>query len=443
MTGGADGMVHLFCLLDLVDQEDAGGNTSNNTITPLRSWSLHHLPVTVLTPLLCGSSYRMATASEDGQINLIDVYQGENAPPLCTFSLPHGIRSLISHVGVSGGQHLLAGSAHGTIYWLDLDLYAIHVTQQQTGGTPVVGTGMRQSSRIGISALWQDQVFGTHPSEVVYQTTLVGHDKAVTALAVVATTNSNHGGFDLISGDESGTMRIWDLDSRVCRRVVRPWAMAERSVATTTTTTSTTTNARQPTLHPVTSIIVWEQDGDHNEEASKSASLLLGSSRPGGGKARHSGAGSSLIHLVTPLQRFRKESGDNMMTPVPFLQPSRHVVNDNMNPLGLWWNEDDWQIPASLLTSASSGPLKKRKLDGTLEHGGKTEEESANANTSGLNAQDDNAHGIATNDAKELLQAERDRVLLLQQELEEAKSTIQRWEVVNNKLMTKLQQQQQ
>lgn len=433
LTGGADGMVHLFSLLELVDQEDAASDaSSSNAIAPLRSWSLHHLPVTVLTPILCGSSYRMATGSEDGQIHIIDVYMGEDDPPLCTFSLPNGICSLISHVGVSGGQHLLAGTSQGNIYLLDLDLYAVHVTQQQTGGAAtVVGFGTRHGSRNDAASQGSRQ----DPTvEGDYQTALVGHEKAVTGLAVVPTVSNHRGGFDLVSGDESGTMRIWDLESRVCRRVIRPWAMAERTVTATATTATTT--GRAPVAHPVTTLLVWEQDNDHDDEKNKGSSLFLGSSRPVGGKSRHSSAGSSLIHLVTPLQRFQNEVDDIMMTPVPFLQSSSNIVISS----GQLWDEDDWQMPTFLTAAtSSSGPLKKRKLEAPSSPQDEISVDASMQRNDGAHDHNELETSATGGDATILLQAERDRVRQLQHELEEAKSTIQRWEVVNNKLMTKLQ----
>merc|ERR1719464_586749 len=62
VTGGSDGMVHLFSLMDLVDVTTGVRNNSKRNIPPLHTFSIHLFPVTSLTQLSGG---RMASAAED------------------------------------------------------------------------------------------------------------------------------------------------------------------------------------------------------------------------------------------------------------------------------------------------------------------------------------------------------------------------------------------
>jgi hypothetical protein len=116
MTGGADSMVHAFALLDLVEQKAAN---KAKAIQPIRTWSKHYLPVTALTPLTSG---RMASASEDGQVVVMEVF---SEATLATIQMPQAIRVLTSQ-----DHRLFAGDKHGSIYLIDLDEYAVQKTAQ-------------------------------------------------------------------------------------------------------------------------------------------------------------------------------------------------------------------------------------------------------------------------------------------------------------------------
>jgi WD40 repeat protein len=84
VTGGADGMVHIFSHIDLVEQQSA-----INAVQPIRTWTKHHLAVTALTAINGG---RMASASEDGQVVVMEISSG--ATLLAAIQLPDAIRAL-------------------------------------------------------------------------------------------------------------------------------------------------------------------------------------------------------------------------------------------------------------------------------------------------------------------------------------------------------------
>ena len=73
MTGGADGMDHVFSLMDLVEQHSPNEAAERAPIQPLRTWTKHQLAVTVIVPL---SSGRMASAAKDGLIVIVEVFSG-------------------------------------------------------------------------------------------------------------------------------------------------------------------------------------------------------------------------------------------------------------------------------------------------------------------------------------------------------------------------------
>jgi len=362
VTGGADGMVHVFSLLDLVDC------TSKTTLTqPIRTWSKHHLPVTALAPLTGG---RMASASSDGQVVLIEVF---SEAILATIQLPHAIQALITR-----GSRLYAGSNHGTIYMIDLDDYAMYQTAQQ--GATVKRRRNTQSAA--------DRVFAAAPSsaENGYQTDLKGHDRAITALSVL----EDKGQDWLCSGDEAGTLRIWDLESRGCVRIIQPWSHSSNTA---------TKDVRQA-LHPVTSIRII------TERANPDPTISLFSTAVGRDKNA-----ASIVNLVTPLQKFIQEKRTKL--PVPFLQPRRDQETMEF-----------WDVSSSSFDVKAALRKRKRKQQ---------------ENNKVVAAPVESSQLEANVDSTIVAQPEQE-IERLQRELHEARSTIERWENVNNKLMAKLQQ---
>lgn len=372
VTGGADAMIHVFSLLNLVEI----ASNSDTTVTPIRTWSVHHLPI---SSLLAMPSDRMIASSQDGQLVMLELFSQQ---VVWKIQMPQAIRALACCNG-----RLFAGNAvDGTIYMIDLDEYAIHQTAQL--GVTVKHTVARTRTRA-------DQVFSANTSEA-YKTELLGHEKPITSLAVFTDDNVEW----LVSGDDAGEVRIWDLHSRGCIRVIRPWSHS--GVAAGARTTSTTGKpAAKPMSHPVTSITIVprEEAGDKTESAFSGNN---GPTKKGESKA-------SIVNLIPPLQRFTDRPGDNadesgVWIPVPFLQPKRRRVD-------LVSQTNRVELCATINKTLSSKRHKTEPADETC---------SAVKEDSGPS----------------------DEVLRLQKELEEAKSTIQRWEQVNNTLMTKLQQSQ-
>jgi WD40 repeat protein len=387
-TGGADGMVHAFSLLDLVEQK-----TNPTSVQPIRTWSNHHLPVTALTALTSG---RMASASEDGQVIVIEVF---SEATLATIQMPHAVRVLTSQ-----DHRLFAGDKNGSIYLIDLDEYAVHQTSQL--GTTVKRRNATTNSNASNNAA--DRVFGGGGAigggvEEAYTVELSGHDRAITALAFLDDRDHEW----LVSGDEAGVLRIWDLESRGCVRMIQPWSHSAQSSVNVAAGSAGT--AKTSTLHPVTSIRVVQQDED--PDPSTSSMYSSAASRGGGGGSRDKSAASLIAGLVKPLQKYVQESDQADRLLVPFLQPKRDAASLSF-----------WDV-----SCAGSSPLIEAALYKRQKKGNGTSTTNA-AGDDGVDAQS-KAHNEQ--------QAE---IFRLQSELEEANSAVKRWEKVNNTLMAKLQQ---
>lgn len=88
LTGGADGMVHLFALWDLVSETKSTANTGAKTVTPIRTWPQHAVPITALA---CLSLDRMISASQDGVILVLETF---SEAVVAKIQLPQGVQSL-------------------------------------------------------------------------------------------------------------------------------------------------------------------------------------------------------------------------------------------------------------------------------------------------------------------------------------------------------------
>jgi WD40 repeat protein len=290
VTGGADGMVHLFPLMELVDQ---GSRNTKRTIAPLHTWSFHHFPVTCLTTLNSG---RMASGAEDGQVVIMELFSKEI---VATIKLPHGVGCLTHY-----DSRLYVGSDEGTIYSINLNAYAMHQAEKQ-GAT--LTKRQRKEQQTYLTAA--EKVFGKpdaddSASNRLYQTDWIGHEHPVSSIAFLVEDMKER----LISGDKAGEIRIWDVESKTCLNVVQPW-----SNTVNTTAKRDTPVARQ--AHPITSLLVVPQPSD-----SASSGMFAA---PASGKGQ-----SSIATLVTPLQKYNQEAtGASPATPVPFLKSNRTVEN--------------------------------------------------------------------------------------------------------------------
>ena len=360
VTGGADGMVHLFPLMDLVDKAT---RKSKRTITPLHTWSVHHFPVACLSSMNSG---RIASAAEDGQIVIMELF---SKAVLAAIKLPHAVRSLAHH-----DSRLYAGCSQGTIHSIDLDAYAMHQTEKQ-GAT--LTKRQRQEKQAFLVAA--EKVFGKSQSDketsnITYQSEWIGHDHPVTSISILVEDMQGR----MITGDEAGQIRIWDIESRTCLNVVQPWSQTSLNSATKTSIQK----------HPVTSILVMPQPSE------TSGSGMFASSANNKGQ-------SSIASLVSPLQKYKQAevSGEDESTPVPFLKPNKTKEN-----LQYW----------------EARTLRRKKRSKVTQTSGPT---------------------TSTSDKAEELQGAKEQIAALQKELEEKRGEITRWEKVNNKLMAKLKKQ--
>ncbi len=365
VTGGADGMIHVFSLLNLVERD------TGVTVTPIRTWSVHHLPVTALLAVPSG---RMIASSEDGQVVMMELFSEKT---LFTIQMPHAIRALAHCSG-----RLFAGAVQGSIYMIDLNEYAIHQTAQ-------LGVTVKHVAR---ARTGEDEVFSADRSEA-YKTELLGHEKKIMSMAVFE--DDDDCGW-LVSGDDSGEVRMWDLQSRACVRVIRPWSMSVAAAAKRTSTTPGKPQATQA-FHPITSILIVPRG-----EATEFSEITFG-----GDASKETKGKTDIVSLVSPLQKYPDRVGDaekdkGAWIPVPFLQPkrARSEVTD--------------QSTLSLLEAIKSSGTKRPRMGA--------------------------GEDIANQESKNAVSGQSDDVERLQRELEEAKSTITRWEQVNNTLMAKLNQ---
>jgi WD40 repeat protein len=292
VSGGADGMVHAFSIMDLVDRSD-----SSRTVSPVRTWSAHHLPVTALQAL---EGSRVVSASEDGQLVIMELF---SETTLCSIQISHGIKSLAYHDGL-----LFAGSVQGTIYTIDLDVYAAHQTSQ-------LGVTVK---RRRVEDMVEDKVFENVDNNAndCYKTELRGHEKTVTALAVMVEEQSAF----LISGDTTGVLRVWDLESRGCVRVIQPWSHSVRA----STSDVTSEGAKSSGSHPVTSILIVPRFDDSVSQQQQQSTEAFSSNHTSNNKESKA---NSIVNLVTPLKRFSEQAEDSTgratWAAVPFLRPKR------------------------------------------------------------------------------------------------------------------------
>ena len=427
LTGGADGMLHVYSLMDLVDRTDK----QQRTITPFHTWSAHHFPIKYLKTLGSG---RVASSSEDGSVIIVEIFS-QNV--VASLQLPHGILCLdYYHDG-----RLYAGSTKGDIYIVNLNAYALYKATNQQGATMTKRQKLQVQEYLGNDTTIEQMVFGGATTTMdplskasdgtrFYQSELVGHDKPVTSLKLFTTGNPSLLQERLISGDEAGTIRIWDVESRTCLRVIQPWSHSSLDINNASVVSSSakpsnssrepqstgggsTTSSSTQQQHPVTSIqIISQMSGTASSMTTTTSSGMFGNS-----SHSQNNKSETILSLMTPLQRYPSEGSDgDGGIPIPFiLQQSRSCANsDTIN---------DWNVDATYNQVYSRQPFnrKKSKESAKGDDVSPTKQEEAGSNKNG-----------------NLVEEQRAQILELQKELELQKSQVQRWETINNKLMAKL-----
>eukprot|EP00939_MAST-03C_sp_MAST-3C-sp1_P004498 g4498.t1 len=178
-SAGEDGVVHGWDVLGLLDSFD-------REVVPTRTYQGHTLPVTDIhcSYGLSSGGTRLYTSSLDQTIR---VFEATSASSALVVPCPSMLRVLTVDVGE---QRLFAGGASGDIYVVDL-----HVAAAAQTATSIAGLAAGRGDSSSASA-------------AVTPAALKGHKSPVTSLLT-----SFHGG-QLISGDESGTVIVWDAVSR-------------------------------------------------------------------------------------------------------------------------------------------------------------------------------------------------------------------------------------
>jgi hypothetical protein len=388
-------------------------------------------------------------------------------------------------------NRIYAGSSTGSIYIIDFDDYSMNQTLKQSIGSTIVvhhnnntsqsssqqiqqkmvlneaiedivfGSSLTSSSSLGgdknrqnNTSYMEDDMTIQRQQQQPYQIELRGHDRSITSLAELI--GDEH---LLISGDDCGTIRIWDLQSRCCIRTVRPWSHSNNSTndnlnsTTNGSSSSSTTQATKLSAssnHPVTSIRLLCID---NENENNSASIsMFGAADSSHNHKRHTNISStSITSLLTPFQRYVAFGLENNATSppvlVPFLKPKRSDDGD------MFWDVTRNSFPFE-------GVLRRKRL---RRHHSSIQSISASNMTQETDKIVDNKEAITptteTNQSGVMIRSEKNQINTnsvdennddesstkndiekLKKELEDAKSTIERWENVNNKLLERLQQ---
>ena len=388
VTGGADGLVHAFSFMDLVDFTSiTSKNLKQRNVPPIHTFSVHHFPVTSLIQL---SSGRIASAAEDGQVLIMELFSKE---VLVNIQFPHGIQCLEHHDG-----RIYAGSTQGIIYSVDLDAYAMHQTEKL--GAMFVSKRRRQEqvdARSSKNWTLEENVFGKKNPEnnnnahdddnnygAGYQTDWVGHNHPVTSIAFLTEDEPRR----MISGDNFGQIRIWEMESRTCLNVIQPWSF----------TNSADDKSAAP-KHPVTSIRIIPQP-----DALASSGIFEFSSS-------NSKKFSNFSTLVTPLQKYLcdpNETANNIMPAssiaagkirVPFLNSNRTTQN-----------LEYWEARPILRKRQQQSTSVKEVKETTKDRSGDNEQ----------------------------IASMNEQIKMLKNELQAKDSEVKRWQTVNNKLMSRL-----
>ncbi|KAL3758540.1 hypothetical protein ACHAWU_008294 [Discostella pseudostelligera] len=428
-TAGEDGVVNAWCFIDLIDVDNnhhGSGTSGSSTVHPFQTWSEHHLPVTSLC-VLPGSgrgSTRLVSSSLDRSLIIMELGGNTNnsshvdsndvgggARTLARMCLPSGLHTVITD---SSAGRLYGGCADGNIYCVDLCKHALHSTLEGAAGTFVnvnqSGSDVYVSQGVSTSDAMGDLLSGMHvlpasatPGPAIDQTKYIsvlrGHVKAVTSLALIDPSNlasiSSGGTALLASGSNDGTLRIWDLHSRSCLKVLRPWSPSSEGLNITSPTSATASP-------PIVAIVAASKSSLTSHGSTLALSVTAPTSRisSGGGRKKHTSG--DLASLFKPLKRFvrgtslvRHGDDDEVLLPslcAPILWPRRDELSVH------YWDDNAWNDSSM-----------RRKRARSLQA-----EESESATTDKI------------------------EIARLQKALAESQTIIERWQTVNNQLVSKL-----
>ncbi|KAL3777618.1 hypothetical protein ACHAW5_006769 [Stephanodiscus triporus] len=401
-TAGEDGVVNAWSLVDLVDRDGVGdyGVSSSSVVRPFRTWSEHHLPVTSLC-VLPGSgrgSVRLVSSSLDRNLVVMELGGGAHGGgvaggggdgngngigrTLARMCLPSGVRVVASDA--SGGR-LYCGGADGCVYCVDLCEFAV---RESVAAASLSSSSSEGGGGGGGSLARRDEGRrrGRAPSHV---SELRGHAKAVTCLTLLdpsdlaSRLSSNDDDDDdggggtstlLASGSEDGTLRVWDLRARSCVKVIRPWSASSSAIVAVARFRRATGAARAP-----------------SSAASSRAHHL--------GRRRNADEGSECAYK--PLRGFVR--GTSVICDEDDIDDAGSSLSGGCAPI-LWPRRDEsfvryWEDPIPTKRTIASSRKRTRKPSS---------------------------------------RGERDEIDRLRKELAESQTVIERWQAVNNQLVSKL-----
>lgn len=316
VTGGADGIVHSFSLQSILATADNSDYQEAN-VQPIRSFSHHQLAVTSIRALPGG---RMVSGAVDGQVCIYELFSEQL---LASIQLPHPVTcmDITPH-------RIYIGTQQGTIHIVDIDQYALHQTRQQ--GAVVPGRNVRKESGESLFRIGREHntvstdgtTLDRSSLQQSYQAELSGHDRPVSAIAVLFDYDSEW----IVSGDQAGTLRVWDASSRSCVRTIHVWSQQQNKLAAGSKTMA-------PQHSPISSITIMDEPKDSDMRSSVTSILSQGvdsqqSTRTNPRSQSKKHQQQSLIHELKPLQRFTDDASTFEHLTVRLKRPSRMFWHD-------------------------------------------------------------------------------------------------------------------
>ena len=434
ITGGDDGIVNVWNLMDVVSSSLSSSSYSktskknNNSIDPIQTWSEHHLPITSMYAL---PSSRIVSTSLDKQVVIMELFNGKTIAKINMSSATAVSASAASITTITAdkmGQRLYLGSMDGVIYSIDLNTFAVANTAESAtviSNTKKNGIGIRNRNLIASlsGSLMEETVLGmtnessnnaisssTSSSLASHVTEFRGHNRQISALALVQQSKNDSGFGLLVSGSVDGSIRVWDIRSRCCIHTIFPWSSANGSHILGQEKKDDKKKGGSEFVFPCSSITViprqWIENSDEDEIGGEGGIFTSLSGNSGRRRKRKSNNIESLADLIKPLQRFtRKEQqmddGNNTLEYFlpTFIRPMKGSQGDVIEESKVY----------DFNNALPSTNIKRAKVKATIDE---------------------------TKSKTEI--ADDESSLSMKKEIEILREEVTRWQKVNNKLMMKL-----
>ena len=455
VTGGDDGIVNVWNLMDVVSSSTSmsqRSSDSSSSLNPIQTWSEHHLPVTSMHAL---PSSRIVSTSKDKQVIIMELFNGQT---LAKINMTSSITTVTSDMM---GHRLYLGSIDGTIYCIDLNSFAIATTAESASvisneNTRNLNSGMTKNLNASIpkleslsGSLLEETVLGMNntnkssSSSSSYISELRGHNRQISCLALLQDHGHSHNdSILLVSGSVDGTIRVWDIRSRCCVHTISPWSTINNSIVSGSSSDQKDSKKddNDHVLFPCSSITVIPRDwiecsDDGGSGVFTSLSGSNGTSGGGGGRRRKrkNQLNDSFADLIQPLQRFtRKEQqiedrsvggGDNSGSAKDgFITVFSKSMREKR--LEVFDEDESYDIDSSFHSTRGADDNKRIRLS--------NRDDIQPANEDDCSDTDDETVKADTCDKK------NEKVEELRKEMEDLREEVARWKKVNNKLMSKL-----